>query len=717
MIASYNPFLVALALMIAVLASHTILDVAARVHRVKGNSLTRRCWLLGGAAVIGNALWTTHFLGLLSLKIQVGASYDPWMAAFAMLVAVSLAYAALRVTTEGELSRGRIAQAGVLLGLAMVASQYLGLMSLRVRPSIGYRPAEVALSLVLALAVAGVALWITFLLPAQPIFEAKNARWAGAVVLGLGIAGVHALALQAAIFPPVAVASGVKGLGTPVLVGLIAVSCMVGVAVTLGMSVFDKRIDDLLLSAKGSLHTGTQRLNAMNGLDPVTGISSRATFLHSLEKKMTEARHDEKLLGLVFLDLDGFKTINDSLGYVGGDAVLRAFADDLQRRTRTNTILGRMGADEFAVVLDGFDDPDKLEPMAKSILERMKTEFEVEGATLRVTASAGVALYPRDGENVDTLLKNVCVAKQHAKQAGKNSFRVFDATMSDAESRTTQITRGFGEALTRHQFSLVFQPKFDGRGNRVTGAEALIRWTHPVLGNIPPMDFIPLAEETGQIVPISEWVIGEVCRQMNVWRKQGLPPVKVAINLSPEQLRLSGYAERVSAMVREAGIDTQWIMFEITETAAMREPKLAMAAIAEFQTAGFDFAIDDFGTGYSSMAYLQQFRVKELKIDRFFIGSLEDGPEGHTIVAAIIALAHALHMTVVAEGVETASQLKELNGMDCDEVQGYLLGRPLTPADFEKLLRGEAERDELAGVPRMRHEGQTATPRLMSAIA
>ena len=317
---AYNPFLVALALVIAVLASHTILDVAARVHRVKGNSLTRRCWLLGGAAVIGNALWTTHFLGLLSLKIQVGASYDPWMAAFAMLVAVSLAYAALRVTTEGELSRGRIAQAGVLLGLAMVASQYLGLMSLRVRPSIGYRPAEVALSLVLALAVAGVALWITFLLPAQPIFEAKNARWAGAVVLGLGIAGVHALALQAAIFPPVAVASGVKGLGTPVLVGLIAVSCMVGVAVTLGMSVFDKRIDDLLLSAKGSLHTGTQRLNAMNGLDPVTGISSRATFLHSLEKKMTEARHDEKLLGLVFLDLDGFKTINDSLGYVGGDA-------------------------------------------------------------------------------------------------------------------------------------------------------------------------------------------------------------------------------------------------------------------------------------------------------------------------------------------------------------------------------------------------------------
>ena len=154
---------------------------------------------------------------------------------------------------------------------------------------------------------------------------------------------------------------------------------------------------------------------------------------------------------------------------------------------------------------------------------------------------------------MDTLLKNVCVAKQHAKQAGKNSFRVFDATMSDAESRTTQITRGFGEALTRHQFSLVFQPKFDGRGNRVTGAEALIRWTHPVLGNIPPMDFIPLAEETGQIVPISEWVIGEVCRQMNVWRKEGLPPVKVAINLSPEQLRLSGYAERVSAMVREAG--------------------------------------------------------------------------------------------------------------------------------------------------------------------
>ena len=494
---------------------------------------------------------------------------------------------------------------------------------------------------------------------------------------------------------------------------LLASLCGITIAVLLAL--LSAKVNELLRSA-GVSQDETLGLRGANALDPVTAIASRTGFLAGLEQKMAEAREHETMLGLVFVDLDGFKTINDSLGYTGGDAVLRAFSEDLQRRTRANTILGRLGGDEFALVLDGFDDAEKVQPMARSILDRMKTEFEVEGAMLRVTASVGIALYPRDGATVDALLKSASVAMLRAKQSGKSSFQVFDPAMTETASRAAQMTRGLGEALAMNQFSLVYQPKFDGRESRITGAEALIRWTHPLLGNISPMDFIPLAEETGQIVPIGEWVVSEVCRQLVAWKNMGLDPVKVAINLSPEQLRLEGYAGRIHSMVCATGVDPRWIMFEITETAAMREPKLAMAAIAEFQSAGFDIAIDDFGTGYSSMAYLQQFRVKELKIDRFFIGSLEDGAEGHTIVAAIIALAHALHMSVVAEGVETAAQLKTLNGMACDEVQGYLLGRPLTSKDFEKLMRGEAERDVLGGLP-LRHDGQTSKPRLMSAMA
>jgi len=244
-----------------------------------------------------------------------------------------------------------------------------------------------------------------------------------------------------------------------------------------------------------------------------------------------------------------------------------------------------------------------------------------------------------------------------------------------------------GEALDRQQFSLVFQPKFDGQNKAMVGAEALIRWTHPTLGNIPPMDFIPIAEQTGQIVQISEWVIGEVCRKIKAWDKAGLSKVKIAVNLSPEELRLANYAKRVLQMVRACGVEPERIMFEITETAAMKEPETAAEMIRQFQRAGFDIAIDDFGTGYSSMAYLQKFKVKELKIDRFFIRTLDDEDlEGHVIIAAIIALAHSLNMKVVAEGVETPSQLEKLSTMNCDEVQGYLLGKPLSVSDFEHLL-------------------------------
>ncbi len=716
MTGSYNLVLVGLSLLVAMLSSHTFLEVAARVRVVEGNGFTRRCWLLCGATVIGTGVWSMHFLGMLACRMAMPIRYDATLTALSLLIAVAMMYAALRLVTEGEPSRTKLVAGALLMGTSLAAMHYTGMAAMRVHPALEYNTLPLVGSLIIALVASWVALRLTVTLRERNANRLSREHLVATLVMGLGMAGLHYDGMTAAHFAPGAMADTAAGIGTPVMAALVAALSLAVVGMAFAMAIFDEQVDELLLAANVSLDVGTGRLNAMNGLDPVTGVASRATFLTGLEKKMTEARANGTMLGLVFVDLDGFKTINDSLGYTGGDAVLRSFSDDLQRRTRANTILGRLGGDEFALVLDGFDDADKVQPIARSMLERMRTEFEVEGATLRVTSSVGIALYPRDGTSVDALLKSASVAMQYAKRGGKSSFQVFNAAMNDTASRSAQITRGLGEALARNQFSLVFQPKFDGRDNRITGAEALIRWTHPVLGNVSPMDFIPQAEETGQIVPIGEWVVREVCRQIVTWQNIGLGSIKMAINLSPEQLRLEGYAEHISSMVRAANVDPQSIMFEITETAAMREPKLAMAAIAEFQKAGFDFAIDDFGTGYSSMAYLQQFRVKELKIDRFFIGSLEEGAEGHTIVAAIIALAHALHMTVVAEGVETAAQLNKLNGMDCDEVQGYLLGRPLTPGDFEKLLRGEAERDDLAGLP-ARPGGQPGKARLMPLTA
>jgi len=391
---------------------------------------------------------------------------------------------------------------------------------------------------------------------------------------------------------------------------------------------------------------------------------------------------------IIFIDLDGFKTINDSLGHSVGDELLKVFSQALKRRLRSQDIVARLGGDEFVILLDGVGTRSEIEPIVNAILKRMETDFVIDNMPLRVTASLGVAMYPEDGNSVSTLLKNADIAMYDAKQHGKNAYRFFTSSLSDAAGRLLLIYRGLGEALEFKQFSLVFQPKFSGPEHKMVGAEALIRWAHPVLGQISPMDFIPIAEQTGQIVQISEWVIGEVCRQIQVWDSAGLPRVKIAINLSPEQLRVEGYVERVASIIESAGIDPQWIMFEITETIAMREPEMAGDMIRAFQQRGFDIAIDDFGTGYSSMAYLQKFRVTELKIDRFFTSALDDNSEeGHAIVSAMIALAHSLHMVVVAEGVETAGQLKKLNDLNCDQMQGYFLARPLTPKAFENLIQ------------------------------
>lgn len=695
---SYNTHLVLLSVAVAVLSSYTVLDVARRIRRMPTESTRRRWWLLGGAAMMGNGIWSMHFIGMLACNMPMRIEYDPAITALSLLVAIASAYLALRLMTQPKLQSTQLRLGGLLLGMGIASMHMTGMSAMLVRPGPTYRPGLLLAAIGIAFGAAWAALLIAFMLKDSNDVWGMAKRCGAAAVMGCAIAGMHYVGMSSMILSPHAVAIPSKGIGNEMLSVLVPVFAIGGLGVILALAVLNSQFEELMQTT-------------------VPGSATMATFLERTESRLAASRPGTRL-GLLILDIDAFKIVNDSLGFTAGDELLAAFWQDLLRRVRADTLAARLGGDEFVLLLEGYEESTDIRGTAKSIFERLQQDFSIQGVQLRVTASAGLAIHVEGGTAV-TLLKNANVAMRAAKESGKNSFRVFDPLMNDAAGRRVQITRGLSEALTKYQFSLVFQPKFDGRDKRITGAEALIRWCHPQLGNVSPMDFIPLAEETGQIVPISEWVIREVCRLMVAWRNMGLDPVKVAINLSPEQLRLEGYAERISRMVTEAGVDPRWIMFEITETAAMREPKLAMVAITEFQTAGFDFAIDDFGTGYSSMAYLQQFRVKELKIDRFFVSSLEDGAEeGHTIVSAIIALAHALHMTVVAEGVETAAQLKKLNGMDCDEVQGYLLGRPLIPADFEKLLRGAAERDEFAEAGAARPGGQAAPkPRLLSAIA
>jgi EAL domain-containing protein (putative c-di-GMP-specific phosphodiesterase class I) len=329
--------------------------------------------------------------------------------------------------------------------------------------------------------------------------------------------------------------------------------------------------------------------------------------------------------------------------------------------------------------------------IAEKLFECFKPDFHLTDTTLNISASIGISLYPDNGATIDALLKHADAAMYEVKAGGRNNYRFFESAMNIANLRTIQIQRGLREAIRHGQLSVQYQPKWNSRTNAILGAEALVRWHHPELGMISPAEFIPIAERSGQIMEVDRWVVERVCRQLSEWSAAGMAPVKIAVNLSQVNFRSPTLVEDLIGLAEKHGVARALLMFEITESVAMQNAEETMKTIDKLQSAGFDLAIDDFGTGYSSLSYLQQFSVRQLKVDRMFVNNLSsDDQKGSSVVAAIINLAHSLNMQVVAEGVETEDQLAILEAMSCDQMQGFLLGKPLPSEDFAKML-GRAE--------------------------
>ncbi|HTH53384.1 MAG TPA: EAL domain-containing protein [Edaphobacter sp.] len=681
---TYNYSLVALSLAVAILASYTTLDLAARISMLPP-SRRQSYWLMGGAASMGIGIWSMHFIGMLAFHMPIALGYDRWTTGFSLVIAIGVSHFALHIMTADELGWKRLLFSGILVGAGIAAMHYVGMEAMRMHPAIVYAPWLFCVSIAIAVAASWVAIWMAFHLRDNSKSHLVPKRLGASLVMGVAVAGMHYTAMAAARFQQGSICGAEKEIDPQWLVIAVTVAtlCILG---TLLVSRLDLRFAEQTERMNLSLEQANRQLLTLATRDILTGMPNRTSYMERAAEAIRKAKETGRPFTVMFMDLDGFKAVNDSLGHSAGDRLLKEFSAQLMRCIRREDTVARLGGDEFVLLLEGLGEPQEVELIAKGVLSRIHEEICVDGLPLRVTASIGIATYPRDGDTVEHLLKSADMAMYDAKQNGRNTFRFFDSAMSDAATRTLKIYRGLGEALAKKEMSLVFQPKF-GLDRVLMGAEALIRWKHPEMGNIPPLEFISIAEQTGLIVELCDWVIDEVCRNLNQWTADGLPRVKVAINLSPEQLRLPGYVERVSHRIASAGVKPDQIMFEITETVAMRDADRNANVIRQFQKAGFDIAIDDFGTGYSSLAYLQQFRVKQLKIDRFFTNGLDsDGEEGLAIVAKMIELAHSLKMIVVAEGVETASQLKKLEQLECDEVQGFLLGRPLVEDDFKQLL-------------------------------
>jgi diguanylate cyclase (GGDEF)-like protein len=398
------------------------------------------------------------------------------------------------------------------------------------------------------------------------------------------------------------------------------------------------------------------------------------------------AHRDCRQCALLFIDLDRFKVINDSLGHAAGDTLLIEVADRLRTCVRDSDLVARFGGDEFVVVLNGISDREQIAVVAKKILTTLLPPVILAGHECRTTGSIGIAVFPENGSDVQTLTKNADMAMYLAKEEGKNNFRFFSAEVRSQSIERLKLEADLRRALERDQLMLHYQPKIQVATGQISGVEALLRWTHPQLGGISPAEFIPLAEETGLIIPIGRWVLKNACAQNMAWRREGLPVLSMAVNLSPRQFLDTNLLDDIDEALALSGMPARLLQLEITESMVMQNVERAIRLLDEIRSRGVRLAIDDFGTGYSSMSLMKKFPIDTIKIDRTFVRDLAESAEDRAIATAIISMGKALGLTVVAEGVETSEQDTFLRGHACDEIQGYLFSKPVRAEDIPALF-------------------------------
>ena len=429
------------------------------------------------------------------------------------------------------------------------------------------------------------------------------------------------------------------------------------------------------------------RIEKLAHYDQLTGLPNRAMLAERFKQTLSQAQRNHEQLALMFLDLDRFKNINDTLGHALGDQLLMEVTRRLKHALRDEDTVSRLGGDEFVVILPD-SGVDGAAHVASKLIEAISQPWSFDHHELIVTPSIGIAIYPHDGEDFDTLSKLADTAMYRVKQAGRNGFRFYTAEMQTHSARTLRLTVALRHALARNELSLHYQPQMSMRDGHIVGAEALLRWTHPELGTISPAEFVPIAEDSGLILNIGDWVLRTAAQQLKRWMEGGMAPMVMAVNLSAVQFRHANLPERVMQILDEVGLPHALLELELTEAVAMDDPRAAVAVMDRLHERGIRMSIDDFGTGYSSLSYLKKFKVYKLKIDQSFVRDLNEDPDDKAIVTAIINMASSLGMQTIAEGVETASQLAFLRLQGCNEAQGYYFSRPLTAEQFEAFVAG-----------------------------
>lgn len=422
--------------------------------------------------------------------------------------------------------------------------------------------------------------------------------------------------------------------------------------------------------------------------DALTELPNRCYFKSLLDSSLKQAQIEQHKCAVLFLDLDQFKLINDSLGHNVGDQLLKLVANRIASLCMEGT-LGRLGGDEFVILLSELKQPEEASLIAEKIIHAFAMPFYIEENEVFITPTLGISIFPDDGEDQETLLKQADTAMYYAKELGRNNYQFFTRKLDDKIQEKLALGNHLRRALEREELSLHYQPQVDIRTGRIKGLEVLLRWNSSIQGSVSPAVFIPIAEETGLIVPIGAWVLRCACDQNLKWQEMGYPPQSISVNISARQFREPMFIESIAEVLKETGLDPQWLEIEITESIAMENVESSIKQLKRLKELGVTIAIDDFGTGYSSLNYLRKLPIDTLKIDQSFVQDIGRDENGEAIVIAIIQLAHNLHLTVIAEGVETEGQLDFLKYKNCDEIQGYFYSKPRPPVEIEQYLKRE----------------------------
>ncbi len=640
---------------------------------------------------MGVGIWSMHFVGMLAFSLPIPLAYDVPKTLASLAVAIVTSGFALAITSGRRLTAPRLAGSAVIMGAGISAMHYMGMAAITILPGIAYDPFLVAVSILIAIAASFVALWLFFRLREGSSRLQQLKRIAAAVVMGLAISGMHYTGMAVSRFASGSFCRGGVALENNWLAATIGMFALGLLVVTLVTAVYDAHLQSKARIQALRLEQANAELQHQATHDALTGLPNRLLFVDRLGREIAHAERDGHVFAVLVVDLDRFKVINDTLGHGPGDQLLIEIAHRLSSAIRSADTVARTGGDEFLLLLTDIREAPDAAVIATKIISELDKSVSIGGAEVHTSASIGISMYPADGPDSDTLVARADEAMYFAKQAGRNSFQFFSPGMSVFSRERLDLESDLRRALPMKQFEVHYQPKIDVATGRINSVEALLRWRHPTRGLVGPLEFIPIAEETGLMLSIGEWVLREACRQARQWQREGLPFLRISVNISPIHFRQSKFLEIVRSVLLDHDLEPQYLEIELTETTVMDHAESSVHILEELSRMGVIVSIDDFGTGYSSMSYLRRFPIDKLKIDRSFINDMTTNSDAASIVKAIISLAHSLRLKVVAEGVETAEQLQELRDLGCDQFQGFYRSAAVLPSEIGDFAQRNAE--------------------------